>query len=183
MAAVTFHEASFGLFIKALDALSQMLTKAKEHNPTGADSYLSMRLYEDMLPLTFQVQFTCNTSKKALERLAPHKGPFPVFADDEKTVDELLARVEKTKALLEAVGPEDLEGREDQVVEVMLGSHGSATVQGKWYALGYALPNIMFHTSMAYAILRNQGVPLGKTDFLSPYFNPYIIDRKPPAKA
>ena len=179
MAPVTLYDASVGLFIKAMETFNTILRKAKEHNPSGADSFVTAKLAEDMLPLSFQVQFTSNTSKKALERLVPHKGPFPEWEDNEKTIDELVARVEKTLALLKTISPEDLAGKEDEVVEVKLGKAGGATVGGKGYALGYALPNVFFHLAMAYAILRNNGVPLGKSDYLSAYFSPYVLSRTP----
>ena len=181
MAPVTLYDASVGLFVKSLETLSGILRKAKEHSPSDADSFVTARLAEDMLPFSFQVQMVSNASKKTLERLVPQKGPYPVWEDNEKTLDELIARVDKTLALLKTIKPEDLAGKEDEVVEVKLGSQGSATVEGKGYALGYALPNMFFHLAMAYAILRSRGVPVGKMDYLAPYFSPYILSRTPAA--
>ncbi|KAK1756341.1 hypothetical protein QBC47DRAFT_444761 [Echria macrotheca] len=181
MAPVTLYDASIGLFIKALESFTAILKKAKEHGGADADSFAAARLYDDMLPFTFQVQMVCNTSKKALERLVPHRGPYPTFADDEKTFDDCIALVGRTLDLLKTIKPEDLEGKEDAVVEVKLGRAGAATVEGKGYALGYALPNVFFHLSIAYGILRSKGVPLGKTDFLTPFFEPYVLSRTPAA--
>ena len=176
MSSITLYETTVGLYISALESLKVILQKAKEYAPEESTSYPSLRLYEDMLPFSFQIQTTSNIAKKALQRLVPEKGPFPVWEDNETTMDELIARVDKTLALLKTIKPEDLAGREANILEIKLGPNGgSATAEAKGYALGYALPNIFFHLTTAYAILRSKGVPLGKRTYLNSFFEPVVL--------
>ncbi|KAK5659411.1 hypothetical protein OQA88_612 [Cercophora sp. LCS_1] len=177
MSPVTFYDASIGLYIKAFDALLVILKKAKTHAGDDADSYVTAKLIDDMLPLSFQVQVVSNTSKKALERLVPQKGPYPVWEDNEKTFDELIARSEETLALLKKITPEDLEGKESEVVELKLGPRGTATAEAKGYAFGYALPNVFFHVMTTYTILRMKGVPVGKMDYLTSFLEPNLLTK------
>lgn len=177
MTGVTLYDASVRIYIQAVDVLLHLITKLKEHagSNDNVDSYVSARLAPDMLPLSFQVQVVSNTSKKALERLAPHKGPYPVWEDNETTIAQLVNRLEETLQVLKKIKPEDLEGREKEVVEVKLGPRGTATAEGKGYALGYALPNVFFHVMAVYAILRKEGVPIGKTDYLQFFLSPNLL--------
>lgn len=173
MAPITLYDTSITQFTNSLNSLKTILLKAKSHG--SSDSVASARLVDDMLPLTFQVQIVSNTIKKALERIAPQKGPYAVWEDDEKTLDELIARVDKTFALVETIKPEDVEGKESEVVEVKLGPRGTATAEVKGYVFGYALPNVFFHVMAAYSILRKEGVPLGKTDYLGAYLEKNLL--------
>ncbi len=169
-APITLYDITADLFTKALESLRTILQKAKSHDPSNADSFVSARLYEDMLPLSFQIQVVSNTAKKTFERLLPSKGPYPVFPDDEKTLDELIARVEATLEIVRRITPEDLAGVDDKAVQFGIGpGMPDAESTGGRYVLGYSIPNLMFHLTTAYAILRAQGVPLGKRDYIATF--------------
>ena len=176
MAPIDLYDTSVGLYIKSCHSLRAILIKAKDHaGPEGNTSLASARLYEDMLPLSFQVQLVSNLSKKATERIVPQKAPYPVWEDNETTLDELIARVDKTLDLLQKINPADVLGKDDEVVEVGMGTRGTATAHVKGYVLGHSLPNIFFHVTAAYAILRSKGVPLGKSDYLGPYLEGNLL--------
>jgi uncharacterized protein len=173
MAPVTLYDTSIPIFINACNSLKAILQKAKEH---GSEELTSARLIDDMLPLSFQVQTVSNTIKKALERIVPKKGPYPVWEDNESTIDELIARVDKTLALAQTVSANDLAGQDGEVVELKLGPKGTAKAEVKGYLFGYTLPNVYFHTTAAYSILRMKGVPLGKTDYLTSFLEPNLLE-------
>jgi len=173
MAPVNLFDASITQFINSCKSLKAILQKAKAHSPT--EEYATLRLIEDMLPLSFQVQTVSNTIKKALERIVPQKAPYPVWEDKESTLDELIARVDKTLALLETITKEDLADKDSEVVEMKLGPRGTATAEIKGYVFGYSLPNVYFHTTTTYAILRAKGVPVGKMDFLTSYLENNLL--------
>ena len=89
----------------------------------------------------------------------------PAFEDTEKTFPELIARIHKTIAFLETLGPDQIDGSEERTIVLQLRS-SERTFNGMPYLLNYALPNLFFHIATAYGILRHNGVPLGKTDYL-----------------
>jgi len=95
-------------------------------------------------------------------------------AEELKTLDDLIARVERSQAMLQAVKPEDIEGVDDKTVECGMGPKETAIMQAKGYVLGYAIPNAFFHTSIGYAILRKEGVPLGKRTYLNSFMEPEV---------
>ncbi|KAK4452002.1 hypothetical protein QBC34DRAFT_398917 [Podospora aff. communis PSN243] len=177
MAPVTLYDTSIPVFINACQALKAILQKAKDH---GSEDFTSARLIDDMLPLSFQVQTVSNTIKKAIERMIPQKGPYPVWEDNESTLDELIARVDKTLALAQTISAEDLAGKDSEVVELKLGPRGTAKAEVKGYLFGYTLPNVYFHTTTAYSILRMKGVPVGKMDYLTSFLQPNLLEGPKP---
>ncbi|KAK3345946.1 hypothetical protein B0T25DRAFT_550686 [Lasiosphaeria hispida] len=177
MAPITLYDNSIDLFIKAHEVLKHILEKAKQHAPEESASFPTARLYEDMRPLSFQVQSVSSYSAKCVERVLPHKAPFPAWEDDETTLDQLFARIDESLAFLKGIEAKDLDGLEEKVLEIQMGRGSSIAIEGKGYALGIAVPNVFFHVSMAYAILRMKGVPLGKKDFSSPYVEPYVLSQ------
>ncbi|KAK0649542.1 hypothetical protein B0T16DRAFT_324341 [Cercophora newfieldiana] len=177
MAPVSLYDTSIALFINSNKALRAILQKAKDHGGSSSpEEFASARLIDDMLPLSFQVQMVSNTSKKAVERMVPSKNPGP-WEDNEKTLDQLIARVDRTLELLQSVTPEDLKGKDEEVVELKLGSRGTATAEVKGYIFGYAIPNVLFHTMTTYSILRMKGVPVGKMDFLTSYLENNLLTK------
>ncbi|KAH8899971.1 hypothetical protein GQ53DRAFT_740962 [Thozetella sp. PMI_491] len=170
VAPVDLYDASIGLLISGNNSLLNILKKGSE--AANAESLPSARLYEDMLPLTTQVTIASNTSKKAVERLTS-KTP-GVWEDNEKTFPELIARVEKTLELLKSVDRSEFKGVETKTVELGLGPGKNVEVQGEHYVFAYAIPNFFFHLNTAYGILRANGVPLGKRDYLGSFMAPYI---------
>lgn len=167
MPAVTLYEVSITTFCKGLTTLKHVLEKAVEHaTAQGLDpnDYVKATLCQDMLPLSFQIQVVSNTAKKSIWRLTGTD--IESWADDETTMDQLIARVQRTLDLVKTVDVAAIAGKEDIMVELQMGKAGTRNLSGKDYVLNYALPNFFFHVQTAYAILRFKGVPLGKFDYL-----------------
>jgi hypothetical protein len=155
------------VFSRSLKNLSSFLDKSvlhAENKKFDVTTLISSRLAPDQLPLSKQIQLASDTAKSFAARL---NGQEPVsMEDNEKTIEELKARIDKTIALLDAVKPEDVDGKEDEKVTVKW--FPGKFITGFDFATQYALPNFYFHITTAYAILRHNGVDLGKTDFLGP---------------
>lgn len=152
---------------RGLKTLSALLDKAKGHaEASGAspDAYVAARLFEDMLPLSGQIQRASDTAKGAIARLAGVDAPS--YADDETTFAQLQARVAKTLAYVESVPASAFDSAESREITVPAGPSITLGFTGLDYLLEFAIPNFQFHVVTAYDILRNQGVPLGKRDFL-----------------
>ncbi|KAK4235011.1 hypothetical protein C8A03DRAFT_46764 [Achaetomium macrosporum] len=162
MAAIPLYDITVGFALEANKTLLHIIKKAQAH--PDAASFASARLYPDMLPFSFQVQTTSNFSKKIVERLTARGESIGKWEDNEQTLEELAARVEKTIALLESVKKEEVEPREQTITYGPKFHPVQATTNQ--YVLSYALPNLMFHLTTAYDILRMKGVELGKADFL-----------------
>ena len=164
--AISNYDLSVGVFLSRLKALSHMLARA-EANATerkiDPKVFLSARLSPDMLPLTSQVQLCSDHAKGASARLAGKE--VPRFADDETTFADLQARIEKTVDYLKTLTPADLEEGDTRAVQMKTRTREFNFV-GKDYLLGFAMPNFYFHLTTAYDILRHNGVPLGKMDFI-----------------
>ncbi|MBX9455008.1 MAG: DUF1993 domain-containing protein [Rhizobium sp.] len=125
--------------------------------------FLNARLYPDMGPLTKQVQLSSDHAKGAFYRTAGL--PNPSLSDTEQTFAELHARIDKTIDLIHAVTPEQMNGREDEQVEIKF-PFGTMEFTAHDYLIGFALPNFYFHVTTAYGILRHNGQPLGKKLFM-----------------
>jgi hypothetical protein len=123
---------------------------------------LASRLAPDMFPLLRQVQIACDNAKWAAARTAGAEAPS--HADGEKTADELRARIASVVSYLEGFSAADFAGAEDR--RVSLPRWEGKSMSGQEYLVEHALPNFMFHLTTAYAILRHNGVPLGKRDYL-----------------
>jgi hypothetical protein len=155
------YDVSIPTFIRGLKNLSNMLEKGKAYAAVqGMDltELLDARLIEDMASLTKQVQMTTDTAKFGQVENQP-------WADYEASYDDVQARVTKAISFLEAASPEGFEAREDAKV-VLTTPSGDIPFTGSVYVHGFAIPNFFFHLSMAYALLRMKGVPVGKLDFL-----------------
>ena len=124
---------------------------------------LSARLFPDMLPLLNQYQMASETPARAAARIAGLE--VPSFPDTETTVDELLERIEKCNQFVQNVADEDLNAGERTVMEIPLGQM-TVNWEGRQYLSTFVLPNMHFHASIAFALLRHQGVEIGKRDFL-----------------
>jgi hypothetical protein len=158
--------------IKSLNALSKLLDKMSAHAESkkldhlpkekNEDTLLNDRLYFDQFPFLKQVQLACDNAKGGGARLAQIENP--AHQDDEKTVDDLKARIEKTVAFLTSIKPEQIVGKEAIKVELRFvpGKH----LSGFDYATEYVMPNFYFHVTTAYSILRKNGVEIGKSDFI-----------------
>lgn len=163
---LSMHQASAPVFIQGLRGLATVLRKAAAHaEARGFDpaALLQARLYPDMFPLTRQVQICADFAKGAIARLAGEDPP--AWADDEVSFDDLIARVEKTAAYVGEFATARIDGSEDR--DITLVRRGvSSVVRGQPYLLEQAMPNFYFHLTTAYAILRHNGVEVGKKDYL-----------------
>lgn len=148
------------LFTKALGGMKVVVEKAIAHGLT--DEVLQTRLAPDMFPFVKQVQIACDNAKGAVARLSGSDAP--VFADDETTLAALLPRLEATISYVQGFTPVHFEGSEDR--HITLPYFPGKFMTGTDYAL-YVVPNFYFHVAMAYAIVRQAGVQVGKTDYLN----------------
>jgi len=163
---LSLHEASIPVFIRALENLSAQLEKgrafADERGIPHAE-LLNARLFEDMAPLTAQIQRASDTAKGTAVRVGRVENV--PMEDKEDSFDALQDRIARTLAFLRAVPAEAMEGREDAEVEFT--ARGNTILfTGRSYVLTFALPNFFFHATTAYDLLRHMGVPVGKMDFL-----------------
>ncbi len=163
---ISMYQASVPRFANMLGNLGGILDKAAAHaaaKKIDPAVLLASRLYPDMFALARQVQIACDNAKGAVARLAALE--VPKHEDTEKTFDELQARIAKTVAFVNSVRPEQIDGSEDRNIRLKLGRH-EVDWKGMQYLLGFALPNFYFHVMAAYAILRHDGVELGKQDYI-----------------
>jgi hypothetical protein len=137
------------------------LADAKKFDANGL---LQSRLAPDMFPLVFQVQSACDSAKYAASRTSG-KTP-PSDPDTEKTIAELRARIAKTAAYLDTFSKADFDDADTR--SVSLPRWEGKSMAASAYFLEHALPNFFFHLSMTYAILRHNGVDIGKRDYLGP---------------
>jgi hypothetical protein len=155
-------------FVPMLGTLSTLLDKGTEHmraKEKAPDSLLEARLAPDMFPLARQVQIACDLVKGAAARLAGQEPP--VFEDKEQTVDELKARIRRTLDYVQSVPASAFQGAEQRQIVLPLVDDLVLDMNGEQYVRDWALPNFYFHVVTAYDILRNQGVEIGKRDYLA----------------
>lgn len=151
---------------KNLAALTKFLKKAEAHldaQKLDKSVVLGLRVYPDMFPLLRQVLLVTDFSKGAAARLAGVT--IPSFADDEKTFEEIYARLAKTEAFLSSLDAKSFVGAETREVTIKVAGEDKV-VTGQIYFSNMALPNVFFHMTTAYNLLRGIGVPLGKGDFM-----------------
>ena len=154
------------VFVRGFAAMAGFLEKGRAYADTHNlpdEALLGARLYEDMAPLTSQVQRASDAAKFAAARLGQVDAP--AMPDTEASFDELQARIARTVEFLKSVPAEGMNGREDAIITITTPNR-SFEMPGRAYALNFALPNFYFHSTTAYAILRAKGVPVGKMDFL-----------------
>jgi hypothetical protein len=158
----TVYDASVPVFANTLRSMRAWLDKAASEKYPAA--LVEARLAEDMKPLTAQYQFASDSAKNAVARLIGIEPP--VMPDTETSFVELQARCDRTIAFIEGVDPSSLIASEDREVTIKFPSGMGYRFTGGDYLRNFALPNFYFHATTAYAILRAQGVSLGKPDYL-----------------
>jgi hypothetical protein len=160
------YQASAPVFIQGLKGLLIVLDKGKAFAAARKldDTCLTQaRLFPDMFPFARQVQIATDNAKGAIARLAGVD--IPAYPDTEVTFDELSARVNKTIAFIESVTPDQIDGTEDKEI-VLKFPNRTVEFKGADYLLTFATPNVYFHLTAAYALMRNNGVDVGKMNFL-----------------
>jgi len=165
---ISMSSASLPTFRNSLANLSHILEKGEAHaQARNFDSsvLIDYRLAPDMLPFARQVQIACDAAKNFVARVSGVEAP--KFEDTERTFPELRARIRKTLDYLEGVPANRLDGTEDKEITIPVGRDATRTMKGEAYLKHWALPNFFFHVTMAYAILRHNGVDLGKADYLA----------------
>jgi hypothetical protein len=156
------------VFVRMLGNLSAILDKAATHcadHKIEPSVLLGSRLFPDMFPLTRQVQLACDFAKGPAARLGGLE--VPKYEDTETTIDELKARIAKTLAFVQSVGQDKFAGADTRTITVPMRGEPKS-FDGLTYLNNAALPNFYFHLTTAYDILRHNGVPLGKADFIGP---------------
>lgn len=152
--------------IRSLSNLRNLLEKAAvyaEQKKIDPSILISARLYPDMYPLARQVQIATDVAKGAASRLAGQEPP--KYEDNEASFPELIARVDKTITLLESFTPDQINDTENNTILLPIHDRTS-TFSGLAYLTDFVLPNVYFHVTTAYAILRHNGLEIGKKDFL-----------------
>jgi hypothetical protein len=160
------YQASASRLINSMRNLSAILDKTQIYIDTkkiDPAALLQFRLFPDMLNLTRQIQIASDTAKGVVARLAGVD--IPAYEDKETSVAELQARIAKTIAFIEGFTPAQLDGTEDKAIVTKRGDK-ETHYTGMQFLLGHAIPNVYFHVSIAFAILRHNGVEIGKRDYL-----------------
>lgn len=163
---LSMYQASVPVFIRMLGNVRAILEKGAayaEAKKFDASVLVQSRLAPDMFPLSRQVQVAADMAKGCAARLA---GVEPVkFEDTETTIPQLIARIDKTVAHLKTFKPAQIDGSEDRSITIPLRS-GPREFKGQGYLLNFVMPNFYFHCTTAYALLRHNGLDLGKPDFI-----------------
>jgi len=164
------YQTSVPVFKQLLNSLSAILTKAeayateKKFEPAVL---LNSRLYPDMFPLIRQVQVAADFAKSVSARLAGVE--VPVYEDTEQTFEDLQARISKTLLFIESLAPAQFEGSETREIVLRPGTPKEKKLLGHNYLTNYGLPQFFFHVTTAYAILRHNGLEVGKGDFMGTF--------------
>lgn len=163
---LTMYTASVPTCTRALNNLAAILEKAAAHaeaRKIDPQVLLNTRLYPDMLPLATQVQIANDIAQGGAARLAG--ADVPVFESKERSLAEWIAATRMTVAYLESLKPAQFDGAEDRTVSWQTRS-STKNMQGAAYLFHHVLPNVFFHVTTAYDILRQSGVEIGKMDYL-----------------
>ena len=163
---LSMYQASVPVFLRALNNLQHVLRKGEAHAEARkyeSSLLLQSRLTVDMLPLTRQVQIATDMAKNCCARLA---GVDPLkFDDNETSFAELYARIDRAIEYIKSFKADQIDGSETRAITLKLRS-GEQHFEGQGYLLHYVIPNVFFHCTTAYAILREAGADLGKADFI-----------------
>ena len=161
------HSASVPVFVRMLNNMLGWLDKAEAYAAArkfDPANYLGLRLTPDMLPFARQIQIATDHVKGCTARLAGIEPP--KWADDEKSLDELRARIRKALDYAQSIPAAKIEGSDAREISVPAGPNRTFTFPGEVFMKNFSLPNFFFHATMAYALLRQAGVELGKMDYL-----------------
>lgn len=160
------YDLSVVVFRRHLTALRALLDRARAfagERKFDPAKFLDLRLAVDMLPFSAQVVIACDLAKNGAGRLAGIERP--TFEGNEKTLEDLQGRIDRTIAYLDSIDPASMDGVEDRTIAFPSGGQ-ELTLSGLDYLRTFALPNFFFHCTTTYVLLRHAGVPLGKRDFI-----------------
>lgn len=163
---MSMYQASVPAFIRTLNNLAAILEKAAAHahaRKIEPAVLLNARLFPDMFPLVRQIQIATDSATGGAARLAGVE--VPTYENTEASFAELITRLRTGMAFLEMLKPEQIDGTEDKTVSWQTRS-STKSMQGSSYLMSHVLPNVYFHVTTAYDILRHSGVELGKRDYL-----------------
>lgn len=163
---ISMYQASVPRITNMLNNLSAILDKAQAHvdaKKLDAAALTNARLFPDMLAMNRQVHIATDTAKGVVARLAGVE--IPAYEDNEVSFADLKARVDKTVAFVQSFSPEQIDGTEDKAIVTKRGDK-ETHYTGMQFLLGHAMPNVYFHVTTAYNILRHNGVEIGKRDYL-----------------
>jgi hypothetical protein len=166
--AVSMYDISVAAFSRTLKNLSGVLDKAIAYAAAkkfDGKVLVEARLFPDMFPLSSQVRIACDFAKGCSGRLAGVE--VPKHEDNESTLEELQARTAKTLDFLGTIKPQQLQGSDERTITHEMRVQ-TLKMPGLQYLSGFALPNFYFHATTAYALLRHNGLELGKRDFIGP---------------
>lgn len=167
---ISMYSASIPVLLQMLGSLDGLLVKAHAHADAKGiepDALLQARLSPDMFPLSRQVQVACDFARSVPARLIGVD--VPAYDDNERDFVQLRARIARTLAFLGGLTPEEFLGSETREIVLRPGTPKERTMTGQAYLLSYGLPQFFFHVTTAYALLRHNGVQVGKKDYMGVY--------------
>lgn len=170
----SFYDGTIPLFKAALASLSTILKEGEKYaaeKSIPADDILSWSLADDMLPLSFQVRMVTDVAMKFVARV--HNEPFEEWSTDFKTVADLHARIADAEKWIAKADRATFEKRTDDTVALQMGPN-TKELPARGWAESFGLPNLFFHLTTAYSILRAKGVQLGKAHYITPFTTPWF---------
>jgi uncharacterized protein len=168
--AISMYSASVPVFRQMLGGLADILTKADAHaaaRKIEPSALLQARLFPDMFALTRQVQIACDFAKSVSARLAGVE--VPSFEDTEQSFAELQSRIARTLAFVDSLDAAAFEHSEQREIMLRPGTPKERKLDGHAYLLAYGLPQFFFHVTTVYALLRHNGLDIGKRDYMGTY--------------
>jgi uncharacterized protein len=167
---LSLYDASISVFKQILGGLDDVIAKAQASaaaRKIEPDALIQARLYPDMFPLSKQVQIACDFARGVSARLAGAE--VPVYEDKEKTFDELRGLIARTIAFVDGFDASRLAGSAQREIVLRPGTPKERRLTGDKYLLNYGLPQFFFHVTTAYALMRHNGVEIGKRDYMGAY--------------
>ena len=164
---ISLYAASIPVFKQMLGGMSTVLSKAEAHataKKIDPNALMQARLFPDMFPLVQQVRIATDFARGVPSRLAGIEPP--VFDANEQSFADLLSMIAKTQAYLDGITAAQIDGQEGREIVLRPGTPKERKFTGQTYLLGYALPHFFFHVTTSYAILRHNGVEVGKGDYM-----------------
>jgi uncharacterized protein len=164
------YTSSVPVFKQLLTALKSNLGQAAAHAESKSidpNAFLQARLFPDMFPLVQQVQIAADFARGVSARLSGVD--VPTFEADQKSFTDLQDLLARTLSCLEGVDPAKFAGSESKEIVLRPGTPKEKRLAGQTYLINYGLPQFMFHVTTAYALLRRNGLPIGKKDFMGAY--------------